>query len=173
MPRCALDLADSGAVRVSEIIDLITACDYSVHDISRVEPGLPPFNMPFELGADLGLRLKGPKLQQRRKTLILDTEPHRYDQTLSGISGMDAEAHKDDPVQVIRRVRDWLNSHRPSEDPLPGSRALHDDYVAYGEIAPRIIEGLRLDPHDDLPHTDFLHVVERALPLIAQARESR
>lgn len=61
-PRCALDESDSAVVRFAKILDLITACEFSVHDVSRVEldtaSGLPRFNMPLELGADLGLRLK-------------------------------------------------------------------------------------------------------------------
>ena len=36
-PRCALDTIGSGAVRFSEIVKLIAACDLSIHDISRVE----------------------------------------------------------------------------------------------------------------------------------------
>ena len=70
VPRCALDTIDSGAVRFSEIVRLIAACDLSIHDISRVEldndSRLPRFNMPLELGADLGLRLEGSIRQRRR-----------------------------------------------------------------------------------------------------------
>jgi hypothetical protein len=84
-PRCALDESDSAVVRFVRILDLIAACDLSIHDISRVEldrySGLPRFNMPLELGADLALRLKGPAAQRRRRILMLDTEPNRYDQT--------------------------------------------------------------------------------------------
>ena len=125
--------------------------------------------MPFELGADLGLRLKGPSTQRSRKTLILDAVPHRYDKTLSDISGMDPEAHGNDPVQVIRRVRDWLNTHRDEDDPFPGGQALYEDYIHFEKIAPDIIAELRLDSRDDLQHRDYLFVVERALPLIAAA----
>lgn len=53
-PRCALDYSDSGVVRFTEIVNMITACDRSIHDISRVEldrkSRLPRFNMPLELG---------------------------------------------------------------------------------------------------------------------------
>jgi hypothetical protein len=69
VPRCALDESDSAVVRFKKILDLITACEFSVHDVSRVEldsaSRLPRFNMPLELGADLGLRLKGPAPQRR------------------------------------------------------------------------------------------------------------
>jgi hypothetical protein len=64
VPRGALDYSDSGVVRFIEIVAMITECDRSIHDISRVEldraSRLPRFNMPLELGADLGLRLAGP-----------------------------------------------------------------------------------------------------------------
>jgi hypothetical protein len=92
IPRCALDLSDSAAVRFEKILKLIRACDLSVHDISRVQldssSGLPRFNMPLELGADLALRLEGSATDRKRRVLVMDAELHRYDQTLSDISGM-------------------------------------------------------------------------------------
>jgi hypothetical protein len=175
-PRCALDLNDSGAVRFIEIIKLIAACDLSIHDISRVEldskSKLPRFNMPLELGADLALRHQGPRLQRRRRMLILDAEPHRYDKTLSDISGMDPEIHGNDPKAVIRRIRDWLSAHwKASWGRKPaGAAAICEDHEAYLKIAPDIVKGLRWDPHDDLPHRDYLTIVEIALPRIAAAR---
>lgn len=174
-PRCALDYSDSGVVRFIEIVKMITACDWSIHDISRVELDrtslLPRFNMPLELGADLGLRLAGPRLQRRRKSLILDAETHRYDKTLSDISGMDIEAHANDPHQIIRMVRDWLSANREAGAPtLPGAAAINEDHDAYLRIADGIVADLRLDPHDDLPHDDYRHVVGLALPMIEMAR---
>jgi hypothetical protein len=173
-PRCALDFSDSGTVRFQQIVTIITQCDLSIHDISRVEldqhSGLPRFNMPLELGADLGLRLAGPALQRRRKTLVLDAELHRYDKTLSDISGMDIEAHGNDVERAIRAVRDWLNANRDDVAVLPGAAAIASDYAGYFKIAPDMIKAFRLDPHDTLPHRDYLRVVEEALPLIERAR---
>ena len=176
VPRCALDFSDRGALRFQEIVALITACGFSVHDVSRVEldstSGLPRFNMPLELGADLALRLAGSPAQRARKTLVLDKEKHRYNKMLSDISGMDIEAHDNSPQAAIKRVRDWLNVHRGADPTLPGATAIADDYAAYLQIAPDIITELRLDPHDDLPHRDYLYVVEQALPLIEAARSA-
>lgn len=174
VPRCALDFSDSGAVRFQEIVRIITECGLSIHDISRVEldetSRLPRFNMPLELGADLGLRLAGPALQRERKCLVLDAEKHRYDMTLSDISGMDIEVHGNDVGRAIKQVRDWLNANRKDGPILPGSAAIASDYTTYLGIAPSIITALRLDPHEKLPHRDYLHVVEQALPLIESAR---
>lgn len=175
VPRCALDYSDSGAVRFTEIVRMITECGLSIHDISRVQldaaSQLPRFNMPLELGADLGLRLHGPARQRDRRILVLDTEAHRYDKTLSDISGMDIEAHGDDVDRIIKQVRDWLNANRAAGSAvLPGAKSIAADHAAYLKIVPDIIADLRLDPHDDLPHGDYLYVVELALPRIAAAR---
>ncbi len=174
VPRCALDFSDSGTVRLQQIVALMTACGRSIHDISRVEPddatGLPRFNMPLELGADLGLRLAGPAVQRERKILVLDSDPHRYDITLSDISGMDIEAHRKDVRSIIKVVRDWLNANRGDGPILPGATAIAEDHAAYSKIAGDIITALRLDPHDDLPHQDYLDVVRQALPMIEQGR---
>jgi hypothetical protein len=177
-PRCALDFSDSGAVRFAEIVKMITQCDLSIHDISRVEldreSQLPRFNMPLELGADLGLRLEGPARQRQRKILILDAEAHRYDKTLSDISGMDIEAHGGEVRRVIKAVRDWLAANQLDGAGLvPGAAAIAADHEAYLKVAPDIAAALRLDPHDDMPHVDYLHVVEYALPLIEAARAGR
>jgi len=176
VPRCALDESDSAVVRFEKILDLITACEFSVHDVSRVEldsgSGLPRFNMPLELGADLGLRLKGPAAQRRRRILVLDAVAHRYDQTLSDISGMDVEAHGNDPGRLIKAARDWLNAGRGGGNPLPGSGAIAEDYAAFQLLVPDIIAELRLDGFDALSHVDYMHLVETALPQIEAARGS-
>lgn len=174
LPRCALDESDSAVVRFEKILDLITACEFSVHDMSRVEldatSGLPRFNMPLELGADLGLRLKGQAAQRRRRILVLDAIAHRYDQTLSDISGMDVETHANDPNLIIKAVRDWLNAGRNGGDPLPGSNAIAEDYQAFQTLVPDVIQELRLDGLDALSHVDYIYLIEVALPLIEAAR---
>lgn len=175
-PRCALDVSDSAVVRFVKILELITACEFSVHDISRVEldstSGLPRFNMPLELGADLGLRLKGGARHAKRRILVLDAVAHRYDQTLSDISGMDIDAHGNDAVRLIKAIRDWLSAGRNDDSPLPGSAAIAADYAAFQVLVPDIIAQLRLDGLDSLPHSDYMHLVELALPQIEAARGS-
>ncbi len=58
-PPRALNHSDNGEARFLKILAMITGCDLSNQDLSRVEPdagsGLPRFNMPLELGADLAL----------------------------------------------------------------------------------------------------------------------
>ena len=57
-PRAALEVP-GGARRLDRIFELITSCQYSFHDLSRVQldtkrPPTPRFNMSFELGLVLG-----------------------------------------------------------------------------------------------------------------------
>lgn len=174
VPRSALDFSDSGVVRFEAILDILSECELSIHDISRVEvdelSSLPRFNMPLELGADLGLRLRGPAAHRRRRTLVLDAAPHRYDQTLSDISGMDIEAHGNRSDQIIRQVRDWLNAGHAGDRPLPGAGAIGKDYATFLALADEIVGPLRLDTPDDLHHVDYLFLVEEALARIETAR---
>ncbi len=103
---------DSGRTRVQGIANLIEASKYSIHDLSRMEAAkagdLARFNMPFELGLDLGCRrFKGGEHTDKR-CLILDKEKYRYQKVISDLSGNDIAYHKEDPEVLIREVRNWL-----------------------------------------------------------------
>ena len=54
IPRATLEIPGSTR-RLDRILSLIQSCQYSIHDLSRVQldrhpPATPRFNMPFELG---------------------------------------------------------------------------------------------------------------------------
>jgi hypothetical protein len=161
-PRCALDATDGAEIRVSKIAAMIGACDWGIHDLSRVEidgGGVPRFNMPMELGLHLGARLLGEGRHRRKRALILDAVRHRYDAALSDISGQDIEDHNGDPEQAIRCVRNWLSEHRPHKaPPLPGASAVQADYRLFQAEVGALLKPHRLDP-DHLTHSDFLFAV--------------
>ena len=81
-PRCALEELDSGTVRLEKVVRIIRSCRLAVHDLSRVElsgpHALPRFNMPFELGLDVGCRKFGRGQFGQKRILILDSKRHRY-----------------------------------------------------------------------------------------------
>ena len=162
-PRCALDATDGAEIRVSKIAKMIGECDWGIHDLSRVEIGageLPRFNMPMELGLHLGARLFGSGRHRRKRALILEAQPHRYDVALSDISGQDIEVHANDPGQAIRCVRNWLSEHRsPNEPPLAGAVAMVGDYRRFLADVGALLTARRLDPLGDLTHSDFLFTV--------------
>lgn len=112
IPRCTLEVSDSGQQRLARILHLIDECPLGIHDISRTEldekSQLPRFNMPFELGLFMGAAHFGGALHRDKRCLILDSAPHRYDIFLSDISGCDPVAHSNDIENLIRRVLSWL-----------------------------------------------------------------
>lgn len=112
--RCALEEEDTGEFRLSKIERIIEECRYGIHDLSAVAldqaTGLPRFNMPLELGLFFGCKRFGPSNQGKKRTLVLDSDPYRYRQFISDISGQDIRAHGGSPERAIRAVRDWLQA---------------------------------------------------------------
>ena len=125
IPRCALEEEDASQVRIDKIYSIIADCRYGIHDISRTEldenSGLPRFNMPLELGIFLGAKKFGIEEQKGKKCLILDTEPYRYQQFVSDISGQDIQAHNNRSREVITHVRNWLRAASRRETIPSGS----------------------------------------------------
>ena len=95
VPHATLEITDSSR-RLEKIIKLERSCEYSVHDLSRVEwdrakPRVPRFNMPFELGlcvADAN-RQKG----QRQNWFVFEAVANRVDKSLSDLRGTDPKIH--------------------------------------------------------------------------------
>ncbi len=112
--RCALEEDDAADFRLSKIERMIAECRFGINDLSAVvldaTTNLPRFNMPLELGLCFGCKRYGPKNQDRKRTLVLDTDQHRYRQFISDISGQDIRPHGGDPDRAIRAVRDWLQA---------------------------------------------------------------
>lgn len=97
-PLIASDKSSS-KVRIKKIIKLIRSSKYSIHDISRSKPlkinDLPRFNLPYELGLDIGCKTFGNEKFRKKKILILDTKRNHFKKVISDISGQDIQAHED------------------------------------------------------------------------------
>lgn len=95
VPRATLEITDSSR-RLEKILTLERSCEYSVHDLSRVEldrakPRTPRFNMPFELGlcvADANRR-EG----QKQSWFVFEAVANRVDKSLSDLKGTDPKIH--------------------------------------------------------------------------------
>ena len=163
VPRCALEEPDSGEVRVRRIQRIISSSRYSIHDISRVElsPKFPRFNMPFELGLDLGCRRFGGAPSKRKRCLILDTEQYRYQEFLSDIAGQDIKAHNDSPNEVVKLVRDWLKavSKRIS---VPGPQRIRQHFADFSAVLPEFCDKLDLD-RSDIQFAEYVTMAEEWL----------
>ena len=102
----------SAQSRIEKIKELIKNSKYSIHDISRCEPlkkdELPRFNMPYEMGLDIGCQSFGQNELKQKKCLILEKDSHRYDVVISDISGQDIKHHNNDPEILVDKVREWF-----------------------------------------------------------------
>jgi hypothetical protein len=157
---CARSRLNSGEVRLHKIIEIIGDCRYSVHDLSRTEldqsSSLPRFNMPLELGIDLGCRAFGSGHDQK-SFLIFDRDPFRFQTYISDIAGQDIVNHEDDPNRAIGRVRDWLRTETERAD-IPGAKAMQSRYANFRSALPSICERYELDIFA-LTFADFLSVL--------------
>ncbi len=159
--RCALEEEDASQIRIEKIYDLIADCRYGIHDISRTEldanSGLPRFNMPLELGIFLGAKKFGTREQRKKKCLILDRHPYRYQQFISDISGQDIQAHSNSPQIATTVVRNWLRnvSRRTT---IPSGRVIWARYQMFLNELPGMCSRSRLDV-DELIFNDYTHLV--------------
>ena len=158
-PKSAMETSDAGQLRLDKILDLIEGCQYSIHDLSRTEVdpthGFPRFNVPFELGLNLGCKRYGKPRQKQRATLILDEHPHRYRTFISDIAGLDVEEHNGSVATAISVVRNWLRLK--SNDPLaksPSGATIYARYQAFQLALPKTCYKLNWDI-DNLPFGDF------------------
>lgn len=163
--RCALEEEDASQVRIDKIYNIIEACRYGIHDISRTEldenSGFPRFNMPLEFGVFLGAKRFGTTEQKRKKCLVLDKEPYRYQQFISDIAGQDIKAHKDDTETIVKVVRNWLRT-ASRRQMIPGGGIIWKRYQTFLRDLPQTAEELRLDA-GDLIFNDYASVIARWL----------
>lgn len=147
-PHCALEASNAGQARLDKIMDIISRCRYGIHDLSRTELSgnkLPRFNMPLELGLDLGCRRYGRGRLADKRLLVLDRNARRYQRFISDIAGQDIASHSGKAGVLIRRVRDWLSTE--SKIPtIPGGVYMFRRYRAFRADLPGFCRRQRLNP---------------------------
>ncbi len=149
--RCALEASNAGNVRINKIQNIIAECKYSIHDLSRTQLDkthrLPRFNMPFELGMDLGCKRFGKAHEQEKVVLVMDIESFRYQKFISDISGQDVYAHGGTQIGIVSEVREWL---RPELDPtraiIPSGAEILTRFRQFKRVLPSICQRLHWDP---------------------------
>lgn len=133
-PKLSKTLSSSD-IRITKIKELIASCKYGIHDLSRSksmsEGELPRFNMPFELGLEMGSIEYGNKKLKSKRILILETNQNHYDQVISDISGQDISSHNDEPKILIKKVRDWFSKN--TEDHICSSTVIWTGFNQFTE----------------------------------------
>ncbi len=113
-PRAALEIPFSRR-RLDRIVDLISASEYSVHDLSRVQldthaPRTPRFNMPFELGLTVALERTAAR---DHHWVVCESQRHRLHKSLSDLDGTDVYVHDGTIRGVFRELCNvFVRSHR-------------------------------------------------------------
>jgi hypothetical protein len=117
VPRATLEIP-GGSRRLDRIFELIRECQYSFHDLSRVEldkkrPPTPRFNMPFELG----LVVAWTKTNRRRHDwFVFESRNRRLSKSLGDLDGTDPHIHKKSPRRLLRCLTNALvrNKRQPT-----------------------------------------------------------
>jgi len=91
IPRATLEIPGS-ARRLDRILALMESCQYSIHDMSRVQldrrpPPTPRFNMPFELG--LAVEYHTRRANREHTWFVFETRPWRLQKSLNDLNGTD------------------------------------------------------------------------------------
>jgi hypothetical protein len=116
-PRATLEIPSSSR-RLERIMELIGSCEYSIHDLSRVEldgnaPRTPRFNMPFELG--LAVAHQRPAKRAKHKWFVSESTPYRLAKSLSDLNGTDPFIHDGTIAGVFRELCNMFR--RPGRQP--------------------------------------------------------
>jgi hypothetical protein len=95
LPVCALDLTAPDRPRLDMLIEAISCCHYSIHDLSRAKgEGTENFarmNMPIEMGLALYPALASQRAGHRCAFFV--STPHDYKRFASDLAGLDPQCH--------------------------------------------------------------------------------
>lgn len=108
--RTTLEIRKSSD-RLDKILGLIQTCQYSIHDLSRVEldqrsPRSPRFNMPFELG--LSVACSRLLRNHRHQWFVYESVNHRLQKSLSDLNGIDPKIHHGRVGDVFVELRNMF-----------------------------------------------------------------
>jgi hypothetical protein len=104
-PRVTLEIP-GGTRRLDRIFALMRGCQFSVHDLSRVEldrrrPSTPRFNMPFELG----LAVAWERISNAGHIwFVMESLGYRLTKSLSDLNGTDPHIHDGTIWGVFREL---------------------------------------------------------------------
>lgn len=104
-PRLTLEIP-GGTRRLDRIFALLRGCQFSVHDLSRVEldrtlPSTPRFNMPFELGLAVAWERMG---KSEHLWFVMESMNYRLAKSLSDLNGTDPHIHDGTIRGVFREL---------------------------------------------------------------------
>lgn len=159
-----INAADS---RISGIQRLIENSKYSIHDLSRMQSQrkgeLARFNMPFELGMDLGCKRYGQPHHHDKCMLILDQENYRYQRSISDLAGSDIGTHAGSPQKALTQVRNWIRKFK--EEQIDSARKIwriYNEFIGdFNQIA--LANELSDEDIDEMPWDEYCYYIKEWL----------
>jgi len=136
-PRVTLEIP-GGTRRLDRILALMQSCQFSIHDLSRVEldrkrPRTPRFNMPFELG----LAVAWERMQKEKHAwFVMESVNYRLAKSLSDLNGTDPHIHEGKISGVFRELGNVFE--RPGDQV-----SVQQMWRIYREVRDRIPEILK------------------------------
>lgn len=160
-PRATLEIAGSDR-RLDKIYNLIRKCQYSIHDLSRVEldkirPRVPRFNMPFELGLAVAWALES---ERKHKWFVFESVSYRLSKSLSDINGTDAYIHNSRVNDVFVQIRNAF----PRSHYWPSTENMRKVYTALVAQA---------GEKDIFQRAEFSDLIYAAMGISQKMRESK
>lgn len=168
IPRSAEEAANN-AYRLNRILEIISESKYAIHDLSRSgaygKEKLARFNMPLELGFDIGAQHYGGKKLKDKCFLILDVDRYRYQKVISDLNAFDPRSHNNNVDTAIRRVRDWLNDVTNVNFQIPGGVIIARHYKKFRSELPMLAKDVQLKV-SDLTYRDYCFLIQEWIPTI-------
>jgi hypothetical protein len=136
LPVCAKDLTTPDRSRIEMLVDAISNCHYSVHDLSRSSGegplNLARMNMPIEMGMALFHALATQRSQHRCAFFV--ATPHDYHAFASDLAGLDPRCHENDDLALLSYLYEWLRAVVPqtlmSSQPMIAVQQKYSEYKA-------------------------------------------
>jgi|SRR5437588_5070458 len=103
VPRATVGI--HGTTRLQRIAELIKTCEFSIHDLSRVQidrnpPATPRFNIPFELGLAVAWSWSHPT----HRWVVFESKERRIQKSLNDLNGTDVFIHGGAIEGVMREM---------------------------------------------------------------------
>ena len=164
-PRSTLEIPPTKD-RLRRIFTLIRSCDFSIHDLSRVQlsgtsPRCPRFNMPFEAGLAAAWYLSGKK----RQWYLLESNRFRLQKSLSDLNGYEVNIHEGTTQGILTALLD-IFPYRPHQ---PGPTELR----LVSRLLQKAAKEIKKQTHFDLFRPRAFELLRESALEISRRTESR
>lgn len=166
IPRGALETDGSSDPRFLRILQTLSHCKYSIHDLSRFTgegtDNSARFNMPLELGIACGLRFEREGSTRSHNLFVLVLEGFGYQKFVSDLAGFDPGKHSQTVESVIREVSAWLRLQDDAIEPAPSASQI---YGVFGTFRNQVAS-LRSEALEKESWADLLLAASKTVPIV-------